>query len=162
MGLGTEIAAPWRAPRAAIRARLAEGVREDRALARLAGGCLALFIAQWPAILRAAAEDPSVPAEARLGGALLGILFLAPLAFYALAGLSHLALRACGGRGSFYGARLALFSALLAVSPLVLVQGIVAGVAGPGALATGTGIAVLAAFLGLWGAGLGAVEYERA
>ncbi|MEI4470641.1 YIP1 family protein [Frigidibacter sp. MR17.24] len=162
MSLWSEIAAPWRGPRAAIRARLTEGLREDRTLARLAGGCLALFLAQWPGILRAGALNPAIPPEARVGGAALGTLLIAPLGFYALAALSGLALRLAGRPGGSYLARLALFSALLAVSPLVLGQGIVAGIAGPGVVTTATGIAVWTAFLWLWLAGLGAAMDERA
>jgi len=49
-----------------VRAILAQGPREDRALATLLGACVILFIAQWPFHARAAYLDPSIPLEARL------------------------------------------------------------------------------------------------
>ena len=53
-------------------------------------------------------------------------------------------------------ARIALFWALLAVTPLMLLQGLVAAFAGPGAAPDVTGVAVFAVFLWFWLAGLAA------
>jgi hypothetical protein len=94
-----------------------------------------------------------------MGGALLGTLFLLPPIAYAVAALSHLVARAFGGTGSFFSARLALFWALLAVSPLMLLQGLVRGFIGPGPALTLVGLAVLATFLVLWVTSL--IESER-
>ena len=121
----------WTRPRAVIRARLGQGPREDRALAVLMAACGLIFVAQWPVHARAAHLDPSMPLDARLGGALLGSLFLLPLLAYGFAGLSHLVARGFGGKGQGFGARLALFWALLAVAPVMLLQGLVAGLIGP-------------------------------
>lgn len=151
MAITTRILRTWRDPRGVMRAHLAAGAREDRALAVLLGACLLIFVAQWPALSRAAHLDPSVPLDARLGGALMGTLFLVPLLAYLLAAVSHLAARAMGGRGSWFGARMALFWSLLAVSPVMLLQGLVVGFIGAGPAATATGLAVLAGFLFLWG-----------
>ncbi len=141
----------WRDPGGFIADRLAEGVREDRALAVLMGACGLSFVAQWPGLARAAHLDPSVPLDARLGGALMATLFVLPILAYALAGLAHLLARALGGRGSFFGARLALFWAWLAVAPLALFLGLLAGLAGPSTAATLAGAAVFAGFAWLWG-----------
>jgi hypothetical protein len=137
-----------------MRERLQQGPREDRALAILMAACLLFFVAQWPGAARQAHLDPGVPLNARLAGALMATVFLAPLMFYALGALSHLAARLFGGRGSYYGARLALFWTLLMISPLMLLQGLVAGFIGAGPAATATGVIVLAAFLFFWAANL--------
>jgi hypothetical protein len=146
----TDILALWRQPRSTFRARLEEVPREDRAFAVLMGACGLTFVAQWPALARAAHLDPAVPLDARMGGALMATLFMLPLIAYGLAALSHLAARVLGGRGSFHGARLALFWALLGAMPGVLFYGLAAGLAGPGPALTLTGVAVFAGFLWLW------------
>ncbi|MFN3641877.1 MAG: YIP1 family protein [Gemmobacter sp.] len=158
MSVTARILATWRDPRGVMRAHLAAGPREDRALAVLFGACLLIFVAQWPGLSRAAHLDPAVPLDARIGGALMGTVFLVPLLAYAVAAASHLAARAMGGRGSWFGARMALFWSLLAVSPLMLLQGLVAGFLGPGLAATLVGVAVLAGFLFLWLSALAEAE----
>jgi hypothetical protein len=91
-----------------------------------------------------------VPLDARMGGALMGALFVLPLAAYAVAALSRLAARACGGQGTWFGARLALFWAFLTVQPLVLLAGLARAFLGPGNPAAVAGLIVFAAFLVLW------------
>lgn len=145
-----DILATWRRPRDILRAKLAEGPRDDRALAMLMGACGLIFIAQWPALSRAATLDPSVPLEARMSGALLATVFILPPTLYGVAAISHLIARAIGGRGSHFGARLALFWALLCTAPLMLLNGIVAGFIGQGVQAMLVGLVVLAAFVWLW------------
>lgn len=160
MPVTTDIVKTYRAPRQVIRRHLAAGVREDRALAFLMAACALIFVAQWPRLARQAYLTPEVPLEALIGAALLGWLFLAPLFLYLLGAASHLVARLFGGRGSFYAARLALFWSLLAVSPLMLLQGLVAGFIGPGPALTLVGYGVLLIFLVLWGLALH--EAERA
>lgn len=150
MPVSTDILESYRRPRAVFRRKLAGGAHEGRALATLIGACLLIFVAQWPGLARAAYIDPAIPLDARLGGALLGTLFLLPPIAYGVAALSHLVARVLGGTGSFFTARLALFWALLAVSPLMLLQGLVRGFIGPGPALTLVGLAVLAAFMMLW------------
>ena len=153
-----DIARSYRAPRQVLRRRVAGAPREDRAFMLLVVGCLIMFVAQWPALSRAAFEDPSIPLEARLGGALMGWLFIAPLFLYVLAGISHLIAKLLGGRASFYQARMALFWALLAASPAFLFSGLIAGFVGPGGALTLTSALAGVAFLWIWGAGLWEVE----
>lgn len=150
MAVTTEILRTYRTPGAVLRRRLQDGVREDRALAVLMGACLVIFVAQWPRLAREAHLDPAVPLDARIGGALLGWLFLAPLFFYLLAALSHLVARLFGGQGSFHSARVALFWSLLAAAPLFLLNGLVAGLLGPSLALTFTGVVLLAVFLAIW------------
>jgi hypothetical protein len=145
-----EILATWRRPRDILRARLAEGPREDRALAVALGASCLMFVAQWPSLSRAATLDPSVPLDARIGGALMATIFILPVVLYAIAAFSHLIARLLGGKGSHYGARLALFWSLLCVSPLFLLNGLVVGFLGQGTQSMVVGLIVLAAFLWLW------------
>lgn len=157
-----DILASWRRPRAIIGRKLADGVREDRALATLMGACGLMFVAQWPGLSRSAhfarleAEAAGTPLDqvpslqALMGSSLMALIFIAPLVFYALAGISHLLARLFGGKGSAYGARLALFWALFCTTPLMLLQGLVAGFLGAGAANTAVGVIVLGMFLYLW------------
>lgn len=150
MAVTTDILSSYRQPRTVLRRQLQGGVREDRALIYLMLACGLIFVGQWPALQRAALADPSTPLDARIGGALMAWLFVAPLAMYAVAGLSHLLARLLGGRGTGFGARLALFWSLLAAAPLWLIYGMVAGMIGPGPAMTATGAVAFAAFLVLW------------
>lgn len=161
MSLTQDILRSYRAPRAVLRRRIGPDPREDRALAVLMGACLLLFVAQWPGHARAAHMAPEVPLDARLTGALMGTIFLLPLLAYAVAAASHLLLRLFGGRGTFHGARVALFWAMLAVAPLMLLNGLVRGMIGPGPAETATGAVAALAFLAIWGAGLRVAEFER-
>ncbi|WP_415184357.1 YIP1 family protein [Phaeovulum sp.] len=160
MGVVPKIVTTWARPRVVMRAILAQGPREDRALATLLGACVVLFVAQWPMHARAAYLDPTIPLEARLSGALMGAVFLLPVLAYTIAGLSHVVIRVFGGRGSHSSARIALFWALLAVSPWMLLHGLVAGFVGSGAALSLVGAAVGLGFLLIWGAGLRVAEFE--
>ncbi len=150
MSVTRDIVRSWRRPREVMRRHLALGRREDRALIFLMVACIIIFVGQWPRLSREAFFDPSMPLDARLGGALFGWLFVAPLAFYVIAALSHMVARLFGGRGSWFGARLALFWSLLAASPLWLLVGLVAGFIGPGVELSVTGAIALLAFLVIW------------
>lgn len=154
MSVTADILESWRHPRRVIRRKLDLGVREDRALATLMAACVLNFVSQLPALARAAHFAPETPLDARIGGALLGTVFLLPLVVYLIAAVSHLVARAMGGQGTGFGARLALFWAMLAISPLLLLNGLVAGLIGAGPALWGVGVAVLAGFLYLWIAGL--------
>ena len=158
MAVSSDILRTYRSPRRVFREKLARGVREDRALATLIGACALIFVSQWPVLSRQAYFDPSVPLDARMGGALMGWLFIAPLSAYVIAAASHIVARLVGGRGTWFGARLALFWALLAASPLWLLNGLVAGLIGPGAALNAVGLVAMAAFLVFWGAGMWEAE----
>ncbi len=145
-----DILRTWRDPRGVIRDRLSAGVREDRALATVMGACALMFVAQWPRLAREAYIDPSIPIEARLGGALLGVVFLLPLALYLIGALSHLVARVFGGKGTWYAARLSLFWALLAVTPALMFLGLLQGFLGQGGATRAVGGLVLLSFLYLW------------
>ena len=146
-----DIRAAWAAPRRFLAGKLAEGPREDRAVAVLMGAAALSFVAQWPRLAREAHLDPSVGLDARMAGALMGTVFVLPLFAYGLAAVTHLVARVAGGRGSHYGARLALFWALLASAPLVLALGLAGGFVPQGPALTAAGVAVFGGFAYLWG-----------
>lgn len=152
-----DMAATYRGPGRVVRAVLARGRREDRALAIVMATCGLIFVAQWPRLAREAHESGS-DLNPLLGGSLLGWVMIAPLALYVLAGIAHLVARLVGGRGSFYGARVALFWALFATAPLLLLHGLIAGFIGPGPQLTLVGIVWAGIFLWFWGAGMVAAE----
>jgi len=159
MAVTLDILASYRRPGAVILRRTAGPVREDRALILVMLACILIFVAQWPR-LRREAFVTGQDFDVLLGGALLGWLFIMPLALYGLAALSQMVARLMGGRASWWGARMALFWALLAASPLWLLWGLVAGFVGPGAALDATGLVALGAFLAIWILGLLAVERQ--
>ena len=159
MSVVSDILQTWIDPKGLIRAKTVLP-REDRALATLMGACLLLFVSEWPSMARSTAADPSVPFEARMGGGLMAVIFVMPLVFYGIAWISRLVAGVFGGKGSGYAARMALFQALLAMTPLALINGLARGLQGPGFAATVTGLAALAGFLWMWLSMLVTVERE--
>ncbi|WP_370209561.1 YIP1 family protein [Salipiger bermudensis] len=157
MSLSREILATYRGPGKVVARLLSPGPREDRALMLVMAACALFFIAQMPALSRQAHLEET-ELNPLLGGALLAWLVLAPLLFYLIAFLSHLVAKLFGGKGSAYGARLALFWALLAATPLVLLNGLVAGLMGPGLQLTLVGLVWFAVFLWFWLSGLAAAQ----
>ncbi|MFD2739257.1 YIP1 family protein [Sulfitobacter aestuarii] len=153
MAATRDILATYRGPAAVVRRLLAPGPREDRALIYLMIACLIIFVAQTPRLAREA-HLTGTELDMLLGATLMAWLFIAPLLLYVLAGVSHLVARLLGGRGSFYNARLALFWALLASSPLILLHGLTAGFVGPGIELSIVGLLWLCVFLWFWIGGL--------
>lgn len=149
MPVTSDITATYRGPGRVMQRLLSMGQREDRALAFLMAACVIVFVAQMPRLSREAhltGQDLNI----LLGGALMGWIFIAPLLMYALAGATHLLAKMMGGKGSFFGARLALFWSLLASTPLLLLHGLVAGFIGPGPGLQAVGLLWLAVFSWFW------------
>lgn len=159
MAASSDIVATYKGPRAAFARILAAGPREDRALMFLMVGCLIAFVARWPALARQAHLEGQ-ELNMLLGGALMAWLFIAPLALYALAALTRVIALALRGQGDWYGARVALFWALLASSPLMLLNGLVEGMIGPGPALQIVGFLWFVVFIWFWLSGL--IEAERA
>lgn len=159
MALVPRLLQTWRAPGAAVRGMA--GLSEPGLLALLMGTMAVYFLAQWPAHARAAALDPSVPLQARLGGALLATLFMMPLIVMALAALARLVARGVGLHVDGHGSRLALVWALAATAPAMLLQGLVAGLIGPGPQVTAVNLLAGSAFLVFWISGLRALGRKR-
>ena len=161
MSVVGDILKTWVRPGAVIRQKLDLGVGEPAALVTVMGAGLILFVSQWPSLARAAYLNPDIPLDARLGGALLGSIFMLPLLAYALALVSHLVARGLGGQGTGFAARLSLFWALLSIAPATLFQGLAAGLMGPGPAQTSIQVLVFACFVYLWLAMLLEVERPR-
>ncbi len=132
---------------------LGQGPREDRLLAIVMFACGMVFVAQWPRLAREA-HLAGQDLNPMLGGSLLAWVIIMPLVLYALAAISHGLARILGGSGTGYGARLALFWALFASVPLLLLHGLVAGFIGAGPGLTLVGALWLGVFAWFWGAGL--------
>ncbi|HLQ17550.1 MAG TPA: hypothetical protein VK146_01115, partial [Tabrizicola sp.] len=149
MTVTTDLVATWRRPRLVLRQLLARGQSEPFAFSLLLVFLVLAFVSQWPGAARAAylAGEPS--AWPRILPTAYGLLAAIPF-LYGLAALGHLAGRAMGGQGTWYGARIALFWALAAVGPLMLLQGMVAGMIGPGPALSAVTVLVGIAFLWLW------------
>lgn len=160
MAITDDILRSWRDPKAAIRTQLGRERSEGRAVTFLMTACLLIFLAQWPRLARIAQEEPEIPFQGLLGGALMAWLFIAPILLYGLAGLLQAASRLLRRPIDGYAARLSLFWALLAASPLWLFYGLVAALAGSGAVRTAIGFVILIAFFWLLGRMLGAAALE--
>ncbi len=131
MAVTTDILQTYKGPRTVLARRLAAGPREDRLVALAMGSCAVMFIAQLPRLARIAhLEDHDL--NALMGGSLLAIMFVLPLILYSLAFVFHVLAKAFRGKGPGFQARVALFWAMMAASPLMLLNGLVAGFIGEG------------------------------
>lgn len=157
MAVTSDIVESWRRPRVVVRRHLARGRSEPFAFSLLVVFLIVAFVAQWPRAARVAHAAPDTPLEPQLLAIALALLATIPL-WYGLAALARLVARLMGGQGTGYGARIALFWALVAVSPAMLLQGLVAGMIGPGPALNAVGIAALAAFLWFWLSGMAVAE----
>lgn len=159
MAATQDIIATYRGPGKVMRRMLERGVREDRALIYLMIGCLMVFVAQTPRLAREAFETGQ-ELQMLLGASLMAWLFIAPLLLYVIAGLTAGVARIFRAKLTGYGARMALFWALLASCPLMLLWGLTAGFVGPGIEMTLVGVLWFAAFTWFWVSGLIAAGRE--
>lgn len=157
MSITTDIVESWRRPRVVVRRHLARGRSEPFAFSLLVAFLVLAFVAQWPGASRAAFEAGNTPLAPRLLAIALALLATIPL-WYGLAALSRLLARLFGGRGSWYGARIALFWSLVAVAPVMLLQGMVAGMIGPGPGLIAVQVIAGLAFVIFWALALIEVE----
>ena len=160
MGVVTDMARSYRAPRAVLRHRLGQGENEGGALVTLMIACGLVFVAQWPRLSRVAFETGQ-EVQMLLGATLLGWLFIMPLVFYVIAGLIRFVLSLLGGTATGYETRMAVFWGLLCAAPLWLLWGLTAGFVGPGAATSLVGVIALAALMYFWGMGLTEVAFSK-
>lgn len=158
MSVIRDILATYKGPGRVVARRLAMGQREDRAIAILMAGCILVYVSYWPTLSRQAYLDGE-DLEMLMTNALFSWVFLAPLILYVAAFLSHLGAKAIRGKGTGYGSRLALFWAILASAPLLLLHGLVAGFIGPSLQQQIVGFLWFAAFSWFWIAGFFAVHW---
>jgi hypothetical protein len=149
MALVSDIVESWRAPRRVLRSHLARPKSEAFLFTFLFTLLLLAFVAQWPVAARMVYLQPEVPMEQRMFAAGLGLLATIPL-WYGVAALSRLVARALGGTGTWYSARLALFWALVTITPGMLLMGTVISFLGQGPQANGLGALIAAVFLMFW------------
>jgi hypothetical protein len=153
MPVTKDIVATYRGPRRVVKRLLDMGQREDRALAIVMAACVLVFVSTLPQIAREA-HLSGQELNMMMGGALMAWVIMAPLLLYIIAALSHLIAKVFGGKGDWFGARLALFWALLASTPVILLYGMVAGLIGPGPSLDAVGIFWCAIFGWFWIGGL--------
>lgn len=153
MAVTRDITGMYLRPGQVVRDIVTRPASEPRALAYLMGACVVMFIAQWPKLARDAyLTDGDL--QMAMGGALLATIFFLPLVFYVLTLLIYGVARALGSTMTSYDARLTLFWALMASSPLLLLNGLTAGFIGPGLELQLVGAAWFGAFLLFWITGL--------
>mmetsp|Transcript_18144 Transcript_18144/g.28195 ORF Transcript_18144/g.28195 Transcript_18144/m.28195 type:complete len:161 (+) Transcript_18144:1851-2333(+) len=149
MAITNNIAATYVGPGRVIARLLSLGQREDRALMYLMSACIIIFIAQLPRLSREA-HLTGQELDMLLGGTLMAWVIIAPLLMYGIAFVARLIGRVLRGRGSAFGARLALFWALLASTPLILLHGLTAGFVGPGLELQVVGLIWCVVFFWFW------------
>ena len=157
MPITADIMESWRRPRVVMRRLLARGTSEPFALSLLFTFLLLAFAAGAPFAAREAALTPQIPLIQRLFAAFLVLLATIPF-WYLLAAIGHWMARLFGGTGSYYAARLALFWALVATAPAMLLQGLVQGLLGAGSAGIASGLFTITAFLTFWALLLHEVE----
>lgn len=156
-----DILRSYRAPGAVLRAHLDQPRSEPRLFTFLFAALVVIFVGQWPRLSRVAFEAPDQPLPVLMLGTALALAATAPL-FYGLAALGTLGARLFGGRGDYYGGRLAQFWALLAASPLMLLQGLVQGFIGAGPQLMLVSLGVFGAYMAFWIAGLRVTQFGTA
>jgi hypothetical protein len=145
MALTADIVESWRAPRRVVRRHLNRGRSEPFAFTLLFTFLLLAVVSAAPWLARQAALDHS-PVAPRLLGAAYGAVLAVPV-FYGFAALGHWTARLMGGKGRHYEGRLALFWALVTISPALLLFGLVRGMAEGSPGVPVLGFAVFALFL---------------
>ncbi|WP_127112037.1 YIP1 family protein [Shimia sediminis] len=153
MSVLRDIAATYGGPHKVVARHLAVGQREDRALAILMAGCAMLFVSSWPYNARVAHLEGQDMGPL-MGGSLFALMFMAPLIFYILAGVVGFLLGLAGWKGGGYASRFALFWAILATTPMLLLHGLVRGFLGPGLEEQIVGLIWFVVFLWFWLSGL--------
>jgi hypothetical protein len=146
MAVSTDILRTWRDPRVVMRQLLSMGPREDQAILYVMAGCLLIFVAQWPRLVRVSAITGD-ELDRLIAYEFMAWLIVWPLILYALAsligGLLWVVRRPVPG----HAVRLALFWSFLAASPMALIYGVVVGLNGFSTLAHLVGALWIGAFL---------------
>lgn len=154
MSVIVDMMSSYSGPHKVVARHLAIGQREDRALVYLLLGAVVVFVSQAPVQARLAHFDNTVPLEARLYWSGLFWIFMVPLAMYPLAALSRIIAGAFGHSVTWFGARMALFWAILASTPILLLQGMASGLVHKGPLPSILLLMWLLVFLWFWMSGL--------
>jgi len=108
----------YSAPKSVLARKLADIPGEPQLLAYVVFATILSFLARLPGVIDG--NITGQPLEALVGANFVASIIFAPLFFYALAGLTRLASKVFGGKGSWQSARLALFWPLIALQPLLI------------------------------------------
>ncbi len=164
-GLVGSILLSYRDLRGGMAAFLAQNPRDSQLLVLALLAAVIGFIAGLPnAVVQARTLEAEDPLTAVLSVRLFAALFMTPLMLFTVAALSHLVARMFGGSGTFWSARAALIWAVIVALPLVLLSGMVSGVAALwpgtalGALSAGTSVVLSLSFFWIWSQHLAEAE----
>ncbi len=142
-------------PRLVARKRLAETAGEGHALLYLMLACLLFFVAQIPEIVRLdLLTESQNPFNGIAAGRLVGAVAFAPLMFYLVSVFAALAFRAADRTLGWLDSRIALFWALLVISPAMLVLGMLRGLTQSGGIIIPASALVGVLFVFFWAVGL--------
>jgi len=158
MAVTDDIVATYRGPGRVVRGLLNREKREDRLFILLFVGCVIVFVILAPREARLAHIDDTVPLVARLYWSAFFWVLIMPFVFYLVAALSRVISLPFHSDLSWYGARMALFWAIIAAAPVGLLFGMVAGLIGPGVQQKIVGLLWIGVFLWFWLAGLWAAK----
>lgn len=153
MAVTTDIFESWLRPRLVVGRLLARERSEPFALSLLLTFLLLALVASLPNLARQGFLDGGTPLAPRVLGAALGLLATLP-GLYLLAAIGSLIARRFGAGASYYGGRIAMFWALLAATPGMLVVGLMQGMLGPATATVTLSLAVVVVFLVFWVIGL--------
>ena len=155
MPVAVEIIRAYFEPRCSARRMLRRTDSEGKAFALVFTGCVFLFLAQLPDLVGPGASSGTQPSLIALATArVIGALLLAPLVFYAAAGVSGLIARLLGRSISWRHARVSLFWAVLAVSPAAMLSALAGSFLGASVLVNTIPWILMALFLLFWTCGL--------
>lgn len=146
----------WRAPGRVMKAQT--GLRDAGLVIVLMLALLLFLLAQLPVHNRAAMLDASIPRNGRIAGAAIAVLTIVPVLAYLLAGLVSLF---SFGRIDGYASRVALFWSLFAISPAMLLGGVLEGFTGQSPALRIVQIATGLIFLWFWFTGLRVLRKKR-
>jgi len=158
MSLIGKIAGAYARPKTAIKSQIARS-SEERILFYAMLFSFLSFIARVPELLLLAQPgEGSNVLSARIAAMFVSSVLMAPLMLYLVAALSHLVLRAFGGKAGWQQARMALMWSVLVALPLVLISGAVK-VLLPGAAFSVASLVTGVVFLWQWSVCLRVVEF---
>ena len=155
MPLADEVVRTYFEPRCSARRVLLRTDSEGKAFVLVFTGCIFLFLAQLPDLVGQGTSSGPQPSLTALATArVIGALLLAPLVFYAIAGISGLVARLLGRSIGWRHARVSLFWAVLAVSPAAMLLALARNFLGGSILVNTFPWILMTLFLLFWACGL--------
>ena len=155
MAVASDVVRAYASPRRTARLMLSKVNSESRALALVMIGCTFLFIAQFPELILQGRTNTGQPTLAAMAaGRVIGTLLFAPLMFYFLAGATGALMRLLGRQISWLHSRVSLFWAVLAASPLVLIEAVAGGLQLNDLVQQTVSVVTIILFAAFWVSGL--------